>query len=162
MLNAQDLTCLSANDLRVVRQIIADREFYKASFEESERQRVATIGSRDKWKELYESEKKRADEIQGGRIDESKAEADDLRKALDKAKEQMADDRQKIGEQNAEIISLRSSRKWYAGFGFAAGAAAGYYIGKNQDRIVQAASGFTGQRFTPPPSRYNFGARFNF
>lgn len=156
MLRGQDLSCLSAADVRTVRSIIADREFYKAAFEESERQRAALVTARDNWRSLYEAEKLRADIVQGGQVAELKAEVKDVRAALDTAKDQMALDRQKIGEQNAEIIRLKSSRKWYFGLGAAAGAVGGYLVGKNQDRIVTAATG------NLAPSRFNFGAKFNF
>lgn len=157
MLRGQVSPSLSADDVKAFRQALADRDFYKASFEESERQKIALATQRDSWKGLYESEKNRADNIQGGRVDEHQAEVKDLRDALQKSKDQNAADRQKLGEQNAEIISLRSSQKWYAGTGFVAGAVAGYYFGRNQDRIVTAATGFA-----PPQSRFNFGARFSF
>lgn len=161
MLAAQDLTCLSVNDLREVRKIIADREFYKASFEEAQKQNTALVASRDSWKALFESEKNRADNIQGGRVAELQAEVKDARGALQIAKDQMADDRVKIGEQSAEIISLKSSRKWYFGFGLATGAVAGYYVARNQDRIVQAATGsFAERQFVQNQKR--FGVTFKF
>ena len=144
-LNAQDLTCLSVNDLKVVRQIIAEREFYKASFEESEKQRTALTASRDGWKTLYESEKQRADVVQGGRVDA-------LQVALNIAKDQMADDRVKIAEQNAEIIKLKGSRKWIFAAGAALGGVGGYYVGRKT-----ATNTFN---VTQPPNQ--FGAAFRF
>lgn len=161
MLNAQDSPCLSANDVKEFRKALADRDFYKASFEESEQQQGALISQRDRWKGLYESEKHRADNVlTGGQVAELQAEVKDLRAELQIAKDQMTADRQKVGELTAENINLRSSRKWYAGTGFVAGAVTGYFLAKNQNRIVQAATGRTG--FAPPESRYNFGMKFKF
>lgn len=130
--------CLTTEDAKQVRQLIADKEFYKQEAENAKRERDEAIGSRDRWKGLYESEKKRADEIQGQRIDNFK--------------DQAVADRQKIGEQNARIIKLESSRKWYFILGSAAGAAAGYYIGQNQDRIINT--------ITPANRPANFKLRF--
>lgn len=124
--------------------MLADLAFYKGRTSDLEAQVVAANLSRDNWKGLYESEKKRADEIQGERI-----------RILT---EQSAADRQKIGEQNAEIIRLKSDRKWWFAAGAVAGGFGGYYIGKNQDRIVQTVSG---NNFAPP-SAATFGTKFRF
>jgi len=121
-LNAQDLTCLSVNDQKVVRQILADREYYKQSYEESERQRTAITASRDSWRALYEAEKYRADNVQGEQVRKLEA-------ALKISQDQMRDDRQKIGELTADNIKLKSSRKWYFILGLGAGAAGGGYLG---------------------------------
>lgn len=121
--------CLNPDDVKAFRQALADRDFYKQRAENAERGEAAAKASATSWENLYLKEKDRADRVQGGRVDA-------LQGALDTAKDQMADDRQKIGEQNARIIKLESSRKWYFILGSAAGAAAGYYIGQNQDRII--------------------------
>jgi hypothetical protein len=139
-LGAQDLSCLSVDDVKVVRQMLADREFFKKRAEDAEAQLAAAVISRDNWKGLYESEKKRADEIQGERI-----------KILT---DQAIADRQKIGELNAQVISLKSSRKWWFGAGVVSGGFGGYYIGKNQNRIVQAVA--------PQQSAVQFGTSLKF
>lgn len=145
MLNGQDLTCLSVNDLKIVRTCFADREYYKSAYEESERQRQALIASRDSWRALYEAEKYRADNIQNERVKQ-------LQAALDIAKDQMADDRKKIGEITAENIKLKSSRKWYfitgLGVGLAGGAYTGYQLGNRTINVTQ------------PPNQFNAGFRF--
>lgn len=120
--------CLSTEDVKAFRQALADRDFYKQRAEAAEAQRDAAVQSRENWKALFESEKRRADEIQGGRIGE-------LQKALDLAKTQMDADRQKIGEQNAQIISLKAGRKWWFAAGAALGGVGGFFVGKNVNQI---------------------------
>lgn len=138
-LSAQDLACLSVDDQRVIRQIIADREFYKKSFEEAQAQKARVEQSRDGWKSLFEAEKLRADEVQGGRVDELKKEVGDLRLANTKLHDQHAADTKHMGEQNAEIADLKSARKWWFGAGTVLGGAGGYLLG----RQVGAAGGVT-------------------
>jgi hypothetical protein len=142
--------CLPADDVAQLRKLAADRDYQKSRADEAERQSSEWQKSASKWEALYVSEKKRADEIQGQRVQI--------------LTDQAAADRQKVGEQNAEIISLKSSRKWYFGAGVAAGAVAGYYIGKNRERIVQAVTPSSSLQplFQPPPSKFNLGAAFRF
>lgn len=144
-LNGQDLRCLSADDVKTVRQIIADREFYKQRAENAEAMTAAVAASRDGWKALAEAEKKRADEVQGGRITE-------LTAANTQLHIQAAADKQKIGELNADIIRLKSGRKWYFGAGAALGVVGGYFIGKKIGTIRTI--------FQPAPAQ--FGASFRF
>jgi hypothetical protein len=144
--------------------MLADLAFYKATAAEAQEQNAQLVKSRDSWKALYESEKSRADNTQGGRIDELQKEVGDLKAEVATYKTQADADRQKIGDQNAQIISLKSGRKWWFGVGALAGAAAGYYVGHNQQRIVTAVTGngLAAPGFAPPPSTFNFGGKIHF
>ncbi len=126
---------------------MADVEFYKQKAANLERSEAAAKASAKDWESLYLKEKDRADRVQGGRVEE-------LTKANTELHAQTTADRQKIGELTAENISLRSGRKWWFGVGAAIGAVGGYYIGKNQERIVQT--------FVPVQNRPQFGATFRF
>lgn len=139
---ASPLVTLPADDVAQLRRLAADRDFQKTRAEQAEQQRDEAIKSRDSWKGLYESEKVRADNIQGERI-----------KILT---DQSIADRQKIGELNAQVISLKSSRKWWFGVGAVAGGFAGYYVGKNRDRAIQLINP------TAQPSAFNFGTNIKF
>lgn len=141
----QPTPCLNADDVKAFRQALADRDFYKQRAENAEAMNTAITASRDSWKALYEAEKVRADTVQGGRIDA-------LQAALDVAKAQMADDRQKIGEQNAEIIRLKSGQKWWFAVGAGVGGVAGYFIGANIDKATTI--------LLPQQNRLGFKVRF--
>lgn len=145
--NPQSTPCLNADDVKAFRQALADRDFYKQRAENAEAVVTALTASRDQWKALYEAEKVRADTIQGGRIGQ-------LQAALDLAKTQMDADRQKIGEQNAEIIRLKSGRKWWFGVGAVLGGVGGYFIGRNQDQIQTLI--VPGQNRPAPGFKLNF------
>jgi hypothetical protein len=128
-------------DVAQLRKLAADRDYQKSRADEAARQSSEWQSSAAKWEALYLSEKKRADEIQGQRIQI--------------LTDQAIADRQKIGELNAQVISLKSSRKWWFGAGAVVGGFGGYYIGKNRDRAVQIISG-------SQPSAFNFGTSFKF
>ena len=81
------------------------------------------------WRGLYLAEKSRADVTQESRVTETKSANDALQKANFELHNQHTADVQKLGEQNAEIIGLKSSRKYYFGFGALTGGVAGYVIG---------------------------------
>lgn len=155
-LSGQDLRCLSADDIKVVRQIIADREFQRQRAENAEAQVAAVESSREGWRKLYEAEKLRADAVQGGRIDELQKANTELTAANRELHVQAAADKQKIGEQNAQILKLRSDRKWWFGAGAVVGGFGGYYIGKNAGTIRAFIPG-SGER-----DASRFGATFKF
>lgn len=142
---AQDVITLPADDVKQLRRLAADRDYQKDRADEAEKQTAGWQRSSEKWKALYESEKNRADNVAGGEIAELRKENGDLRGALQAAKDQRADDRQKIGEQTARIIKLESSRKWYfvtgAILGTAGGVFAGYQVAKRGDTIIQQIPG---------------------
>ncbi len=120
--------CLTPDDVKAIRKIVADRDYYKAAFEESERQRAAWQKSSADWKALYESEKSRADGVQESRIKALSDANAELSKANFFYKQQADADRQKIGEQNFTIRKLKSERKWFFAAGFGLGALTGYQV----------------------------------
>lgn len=133
-LKGQDTPCLSADDVKALRQALADRDFYKQRAENAEAMNTAIVASRDSWKSLYEAERVRADTIQGGRIKELEA-------AGVQYKAQADADRQRIGELNAEVIRLKAGRKWWLATGAVVGGVAGYFVGKNIDRAITLLPG---------------------
>ncbi len=120
---------ISAEDVKQIRRIVVERDYFKAAFEESENQKNLWRKSSADWKALYESEKARADGVQESRIAELRRANDELTKANSFYKQQAADDRQKLGEQEFTIRKLKSERKWYFAAGFGTGFAAGGYLG---------------------------------
>lgn len=126
---AQDVTITLA-DLQNFRKAAADAVFWEKTAKDKDDQITAANTSATNWKGLYLSEKDRADRVQGGRIDEIKDANVDLKLVISKLETQAKADAQKIGEQNAEIISLKSSRKWYFGTGAVVGATAGFFGGR--------------------------------
>lgn len=113
---------ISAEDVKEIRKIIADRDYEKARADEAERQRAAWQASSEKWQGLYTSEKKRADEIQGGRLEEKD-------NVITQLRQQAADDRQEIGRLNFQVEKYKGQRKWFFVAGAGAGAAVGAYGG---------------------------------
>ena len=101
----------------------------EAAFEESENQKNLWRKSSADWKALYESEKARADGIQESRITELKGANDELAKANFFYKQQAADDKQRLGEQEFKIRKLKSERKYYFATGFGLGFGTGTYAG---------------------------------
>ncbi len=122
---AQDIPL---DDVKAIRKLAADRDFWKASYEESERQKAAFAKSAADWKALAQSETDRADRVQGGRINESLGAVTELQKANRELHAQAERDRQKIGELTAENESLRGGRKWYFGAGAVTGFVAGWWL----------------------------------
>jgi len=123
MLNGQVSPSLSVDDLKALRQALADREFFKQRAENAEAMVTALTASRDGWKALYEAEKLRADQVQGGRIAE-------LTAANTQLHIQANADKQRIGELTFDNIKLKSARKWYFLTGLGTGAVAGAYAAK--------------------------------
>lgn len=128
--SAQETVTISLEDLKQFRKMAADRDYWKGVADDRQAQIDAAQKSNENWRKIAASETDRADRVQGGRVTEVKAANTDFKEAIDLFKTSQAADRQKIGEQNAEIISLKSSRKWYFFTGTALGAVAGGYIGR--------------------------------
>ena len=114
---------LSVDDVKQLRKLAAEREFYKRSFEESERQSSEWRRSAENWRKLYEAEKDRADRVQEGRVTE-------LQKAVAAFKDQAEADRQRLGELEFRIRKLKSQRKWWFAAGAAVGVAGGVQIAR--------------------------------
>lgn len=157
---------IGIEDLKELRRIAADREFQKNRADEAERQRDAFKGSAESWRQLYESEKNRADVVQGGRVDELqkaiadyKSEIGELKKANAFLHDQADRDREQIGQLNFDVRKLKSERKfWFAG-GALIGAAAGGYVGYNARRFASTAlTAVSGNR----PAANAFRATFQF
>jgi Skp family chaperone for outer membrane proteins len=132
----QTQTSLSADDIKIIRQQIADGEAYKKKYEEEVRAHSETKADRDKWqkssadwKANAEKETYRADVTQGGRIKELEGAVAEEKKSNFFLRQQSDDDRQKIGEQNFKIAKLKSERKWWFITGFGTGAATGGFAG---------------------------------
>lgn len=121
-LAAQDTpsATLSAEDVKQVRKIIADRDFYKASYENEKQLRDAAEKSIIGWRSLYLAEKDRADRVQGGRVEE-------LQKAVEASRDLHALDSQKLAENEFTIRKLKVQRKWWFAAGLGTGAAAAAY-----------------------------------
>jgi hypothetical protein len=117
------------DDVRQIRELIVDRDYWKARAAEAERQSAGWQKSSANWQSLYEAEKSRADGVQEKRIAELLASNAELGKANAVYKLQAADDRQKIGEQEFTIRKLKRERKYYFAAGFATGFTAGGYTG---------------------------------
>jgi hypothetical protein len=113
---------LPAEDVKQLRKLAADRDYQQARADEAEKQSAQWKASSENWRGLYESEKHRADDVQGGRIDL-------LTKANAALHDQADADKQKIGEQNFTIKKLKSERKWWFVTGAIAGGAVGGYVG---------------------------------
>lgn len=126
---AQNVT-ISLADLQTFRKAIADAKFWEDTANDKGKQVAAANESAANWQKLYLSEKDRADRVQGGRIEEVKDANVDLKLSVAKLEAQADRDRDKIAQQNADIISLKSSRKWYFGGGIVTGAAAGFLGGR--------------------------------
>lgn len=128
-----DSPTISVEDVRQIRKIIAERDFYKNSFEESEKQRLKWQQSAENWQKLYLAEKFRADTVQEKRINELLEANTALGKANIQLRAQTEADRTRLAEQQFIINKLKNSRKFYfaGGFalGFGAGAFAGYQTG---------------------------------
>lgn len=151
---AQETVTIPLEDLKQLRKLAADRDFWKGIADDAKEQITALQASVTNWHGLYMSEKARADGVQENRIAEVKAATKALTDANTELHNQHADDVRKIGEQNAEIIKLKSSRKWYFGTGAAIGAAVGYYIGHN------GMPGLPG--IANRPANRGFGFKFQF
>jgi hypothetical protein len=121
--SAQETVVISIEDLRQLRKLAADRDYEKARADEAVRQAEAWKGSAANWQKLYESEKDRADRVQGERIDL-------LQRANAEYKTQAEADRQRLGELEFTIRKLKSQRKWWFAAGAGIGAAAGVYTTK--------------------------------
>lgn len=141
---AQDINLanLSADDVKAIRKIIADRDFEKGRADEAIKQRDYWKTSAAEWKVLFESEKARADGIQEQRIDAVKNAVAEMQKANKLLHDQAEADRKKIGEQQAKIISLKSDRKWWVSGGAVAGAAATFLIIRALDNNNIPVPGF--------------------
>lgn len=140
---------LPVEDVKALRKMAADYEFQKARADEAESQLAAWQKSSADWRALYLSEKDRADRVQGGRIDESAGAISDLQKANAEYKSQATSDRQKIAEQNAEIIKLKSGRKWWFAAGAAAGGVGGYFVGNRTAKAGGIVNVITGTPAAP-------------
>lgn len=120
--NAQETVTIPVSDLKIFQKAAVERDHYKTAYED-EKQRSATWErSAGDWKNLYEAEKRRADDVQGGRIAE-------LLKANQAYKDQAALDKQRLGELEFSVRKLKSQRKWWFGGGLAIGAAGGTLAG---------------------------------
>lgn len=120
---AQETVTIPLSDLKQLQKVAAEREFYKASFEDEQKKSAGWQQSASDWKKLYESEKVRADEVQGGRIAE-------LLKANSAYKDQAALDKQRLGELEFTVRKVKAQRKWWLAVGFGSGLYGGYKLGK--------------------------------
>jgi hypothetical protein len=126
---AQNVT-ITLSDLQNFRKAVEDAKFWQSTATDQKSQIAAANESAANWQKLYLSEKDRADRVQGGRIDEVKDANVALKLAIAKLEAQARRDADKIGEQNEEIISLKSSRKWYFGAGAVGGGVLGFFGGR--------------------------------
>ena len=143
---------LPAEDVKQLRKLAADRDYQQARADEAEAQVTGWKNSSAHWKELYESEKDRADRVQGGRVDENAKAIVDLQTANKILHDQADADRKHIAELNSDIASLKSGRKWWLITGAVAGGAAGYFAGHR----VGQAGGIVNVITGAPPTRPAF------
>ena len=122
---AQDIT---PEDLKQLREIIAERDFYKAKAEVEQKLKKHWIGIAADWEELAAKERDRADRVQGGRIK-------DLERALAASKiesavlrNQITRDQVYIKKLERRINSLKTQRLLFGAVGFVAGTAFGSRI----------------------------------
>jgi hypothetical protein len=139
---------LPVADVIQLRKLAADRDFQKARADDAVNQSLEWQRSVAKWETLYLAEKRRADEVQGGRVGDLTAANVELHKQADA-------DRVKIGELNAEIISLKAGRKWWFVAGAVAGGVAGYAVGASREKIQTIVTGL-------PQARPQFGMKLSF
>lgn len=144
------------DDVKNVRRIIADKEFYKTRTETLESEKAEAELSADNWKSLYEREKYRADVVQENRINEVKKAYEASRTALDKSeavaaqlRAQHAEDKDYIGRLEFRVNKLKSQRLTFgltgAATGAGAGFAAGYYFGRqNSSTNINVGTGMGG------------------
>ena len=123
-------------DLKELRKLAADREYQKDRADEAEKQSAGWKQSAENWKNLYQDATKRADETQQGRIDQLKIALADMTLARNelqlaniKYKDQIAADREKIGELEFSNRKLKSERKYLFFGGVVIGAVGGGYLG---------------------------------
>lgn len=121
--SAQETVTIPLSDLKQFQKTAAEREFYKSAYEDSLRKAASWQQSASDWKKLYESEKLRADEVQGGRIAE-------LLKANSAYKDQAALDKQRLGELEFTVRKVKAQRRWWLAVGFGGGLYGGYKLGK--------------------------------
>lgn len=114
---------LSADDVKQLRKLAADRDYQQARADEAIRQRDAWKDSAANWQKLYLAEKDRADRVQGGRVAE-------LEKAISAYKDQAAADRERLGEMEFKIRKLKGERKWWLALGAVAGGIGGWQLAK--------------------------------
>lgn len=126
---AQETVTMPLADLLQLRRVAADGQFWKDTAADRADQIKETQQQRDNWKCLFESEKKRADEIQEGRIGESLAAVTDLKKANFELHNQHDADQREKADLKKDNIALRSSRKYYFGAGLTLGGIGGGYLG---------------------------------
>lgn len=119
---AQESATIPLDDLKKLQKLAVEREHYKTAYEDEQKKSAGWEASATSWKGLYESEKRRADEVQGGRITE-------LLKANQAYKDQAALDQQRLGQLEFDNRKLKSQRKYWFGAGLATGGVAGGYVG---------------------------------
>ncbi len=117
------------SDVKQIRELIADRDYWKDQAAEEKRQKIEWQKSSANWERLYNSEKGRADGVQENRIAELRSSVAELGKANFQLRAQSEDDKRQLGEQAFTIRKLKSERKLYFATGFAVGSAAGGFAG---------------------------------
>lgn len=127
--NAQETVTIPLEDLKQLERAAADSVYWKGVATDRAEQIKANQESITNWKSLLAAEKKRADEIQEGRIGETLEAVNDLKKANFELHRQHEADQREKKELHDENVSLRSSRKYYFIGGAALGAAGGGYLG---------------------------------
>lgn len=152
-------------DLQKLRELAADRDFQKNRADLAETQGAEWKGQAEKWRALYESEKNRADNVQGGRVAELQAANNDFKSEVAQLKlsigylrDQSVKDKEQIGQLNFDVRKLKSERKYIFTGGVLVGGAAGFYAGKNFNRARDSVVNI----LTPNGNANRFGATFQF
>ena len=121
-------------DVKTLRKMAAENTSLKAECAELRAQLDGWKTSAGNWQKLYESEKQRADNVQGEVINNLEKAIKNKDSAIDLQRQQIQSDKDYISSLEGKVRSLKKQR-WKIGaiaftFGNAAGSYIGYKIGK--------------------------------
>lgn len=156
---AQETAVITLTDLQNFRKAVADAAFWEKTAKDKDEQIAEANKSAANWKGLYLSEKDRADRVQERRATEATAAATDFQGANVFLREQNTDLKREKRELEDDLVSCKSSRKYYFFGGLATGAAGGTYIGYK----IGKSSGIPGLGDQAlPQARPQFGFKLKF
>ncbi len=119
---AQDI---DPSDAAAIRTLIAEKQALQKENTELTKQVSAWQEQAANWQKLYESEKQRADVVQGERIEQLRTAYIETDKANALLKQQIEFDKDYIGRLESRIKSLKRQRLYMGVVGFGAGVAVG-------------------------------------
>jgi hypothetical protein len=129
-IDAQDTVTITIEDLRAFRKADADAKFWEKTAKDKDDQVAEANKSAAGWKNLYLSEKARADGVQEKRVGEATAAATDFQSANNFLREQNTDLKRDKRDLEDDVTSLESSRKYVFLGGVAVGGVTGFFGGR--------------------------------